>query len=77
MGSDEQRFGHLVGAVLDGDFVDWTAAELEGGTVGRLAKHLKIVEAVSAAHRQNAVPAVDRLATLESSLPSSPDLVVV
>lgn len=68
MASDEQRIEDLAEAVLDGDSIDWTAVELEGGTVGRLAKHLKVLAKLAGACRED--PSLTHYATV--LLPSKP-----
>jgi serine/threonine-protein kinase len=53
---DDQQLIRVAEAVLDGHTVDWTVAEAQGGAVGRLAEHLKIVAAVAEASRDGASP---------------------
>jgi hypothetical protein len=53
---DDQQLIRVAEAVLDGHTVDWTVAEAQGGGVGRLAEHLKIVAAIAEASREGASP---------------------
>ena len=53
MAADDEPIGELAQAVLDGDSIDWAAAESNSHAPSGLIRQLKIVATVAQAHRED------------------------